>query len=93
MGIIAYLVCEKCKNAIDLGKSPIALSEIADEFSIPKYNAFEPDWRRVFMYCPSRSFEKVRAFLWKHSKCNIIVMFDHMDLPWESESGWGIVED
>ena len=91
-----YLVCMKCKAAINVGTHGVG-SQILDKYGLSEYNQFKPDWQGLLTFISPHVLLRVQAFLIKHFDCRIIASRDEGDLPWETELGetdlsWIVVE-
>jgi len=92
MSVSCYLICQRCRSAINIGQYVSPGPKIVDKHGLPEYNRFEPDWKSTLAFTPPDTLLAVRAFLLKHFKCKLEVSLDTRDLPWESGEGWSVTE-
>jgi len=100
MAADTYLVCWKCKKAINVGKNAgISDISIKDEYGMEEDNQFEVNWETLFLYTALNMLTLARNFVVKHGDHKMYAASDSGDLPWEpnsqgiTEPGWNVIED
>ena len=101
MGADTYLVCVKCKKAINVGQyvglgAPVNEKDENNEFWV-EHNEFKLNWESLFVSTLPGMIVEASKFVFHHEDHEIFAASDAADLPWETEfgtieKGWDIIE-